>query len=386
MYITMAKSNLLPTKPSKSKVKRAQKDTLTQLPKDGVLDEDDVFKTFFTKNVENVIAIVNPPLHAAVDWSVPPEFLEQELINFLRGRLRQVDKRKVADKLLKLKLLSGKDIFVFLHHEIQNALTDDLSQRWFKSRMLISLRYNVEEITTIILFTGDAPKRKHSLYDYSCFGTRTTFKTNAFVIVKQSAKQLIAMNNPAALAFLAAKYAVQSKGDMKKRLKLKKKVFDLAKEKGFSSEVLEEVLTFVFDYMILPQKMEDEFLLEVPFFQQLKSDKKMMTRGANIIANAMCWNETGMSFSDYADVRTAEVQAAREAANEAKEAANEAKEAANEAKEAANEAKEAAKEAAKIRDIQTIHALLEDGFPIERIARILKIDVSYAIELAKIEV
>ena len=74
----------------------------------------------------------------------------KEFINFLRGRLRQTDKRKIVDKLLKLKLLSGKDHFVFFHNEFQNALPDDLDFRWFKSRMLISLRYNVEAITTLI--------------------------------------------------------------------------------------------------------------------------------------------------------------------------------------------------------------------------------------------
>jgi hypothetical protein len=339
-----------------------------------VLDEDEVFKTFFTKNVPDVIAIVNPELFVAVDWSVAVEFCEQELINFLRGRLRQIDKRKVADKLLKLKLLNGNDVFVFLHNEFQNALTDDLAQRWFKSRMLISLRYNVEDITTIIIFTGDAPKKKHSFYDRTCFGTRTTFKTNAFVVVKQNAKQLMAMNNPAAFAFLAAKYAVQSKDDVGKRLFLKKKLFDLVKKKGFPVENMEEILTFVFDFMMLPAKMDAEFMLNESFFQHPKSEKIMMTLGKAVVSNAMCLNITGLTFNEYIEFRDAQLETATNAAKEAATIA-----ATIAAKEAA---KEATKEVSKQKDIAVIQALLEDGFPIERIARILKIEVSYANELA----
>ena len=76
-----------------------------------MLDEDDVFKTFFTQHAFDVIALIKPDLYAAIDVSVPIEYCEQELINFLRGRLRQRDKRKVVDKLLKVRLLTGKDHF-----------------------------------------------------------------------------------------------------------------------------------------------------------------------------------------------------------------------------------------------------------------------------------
>ena len=159
-----------------------------------VLDEDGTLKVYFSDNVKEIVALLMPNLYAAVDWSVDIEFLEQEFINFLRGRLRQKDKRKIVDKLLKLKLLSGEDHFLFFHNEFQNALPDDLGFRWFKSRMLISLRFNAENITTLIFFTGQAPLKTHIEYDLTCFGTRTIFKPNIFVAIKQSEKKLIASN------------------------------------------------------------------------------------------------------------------------------------------------------------------------------------------------
>jgi DNA-binding transcriptional MerR regulator len=45
----------------------------------------------------------------------------------------------------------------------------------------------------------------------------------------------------------------------------------------------------------------------------------------------------------------------------------------------------AAKEAIKEKNIQVILALLKDGFSIEKIADILKIEVDYALELAQLK-
>ena len=134
-------------------------------------------------------------------------------------------------------------------------MTDDLAERWFVSRSLIALRYGVDKITAIVLFTGKPPLKKHVIYDHTCFGTRTLYKVNAYVICTQNVKKLIAADNPVALAFLAAKYAVDSKNNNKKRFRLKKKVLDLVQKRGYPLEIMQNLLNFVFDYMLLPKKM-----------------------------------------------------------------------------------------------------------------------------------
>jgi hypothetical protein len=358
----MAKS--LP-KLKKKRTLEAESDNefLEEIPE--VLDEDAVLKFYFTENAREIIALLMPDLYAAVDWSVAYEFVEQELINFLRGRLRQTDKRKIVDKLLKLTLLNGKDHFVFFHNEFQNALPDDLDFRWFKSRMLISLRYNVEAITTLIFFTGQAPLKKHIEYDLNCFGTRTTFKPNTFVVIKQSEKKLIASNNPTALAFLAAKYAAQSKGDDVKRLKLKKKVLDLIEKKGFDKAQLEKIVSFVFEYMLLPKDVEDKLKLEMPILEPLKSDDMYISETRKMVRDAICLKATGMTFDEYRVDTMAKAEAQRIAA-EASIAAAEA----------------AAKEAAKEANLKAIHGMLKLGFSVDKIADVLELELDYVKELA----
>jgi hypothetical protein len=369
------------TQPKATKNTRQKKEN-NKITDEEVLDEDGVFKQFFTQNALDVIALIKPNLYAAIDVSVPIEFCEQELINFLRGRLRQHDKRKVVDKLLKVKLLTGEDHFIFFHNEFQNALLDELAFRWFKSRMLIAMRYNTEEITTLVVFTGKAPSKKHFIYDITRFGTRTLFKVNAFVVINQNAKQLAEMQNPVGLAFLAAKYAAQSKDDDAKRLKLKKKVLDLVQKKGLPVGKMGIILNFVFDFMLLPDKLDEELKLDIPFFKSLKSEKNMvLTKNFIDIRNASSLNETGLTFEELVYVKNQEVEAAKEAA---KEAANEAAKTA--AKEAAKEAANEAAKTAEIKALKAVKAMLHlEGFSIEKIAGILDLDVDYVQKLANTE-
>jgi ribosome-interacting GTPase 1 len=127
----------------------------------------------------------------------------------------------------------------------------------------------------------------------------------------------------------------------------------MAKQKGFSDDKLENILTFVFDYMLLPPKLEKEFMLEEPFFQQLKSDEMNHSRGKEAIANVMSFKSLGMTFNEYFKISQAELTAAKEAAKEA--------------------------------NIKTIHAMLKANFSIEKIADILDFDINYVKELAALK-
>jgi hypothetical protein len=406
----MAKLNSPLLKLPKSPKNTRQQKENSKTTDEEVLDEDGVFKQFFTQNALDVIALIKPDLYAAIDISVPIEFCEQELINFLRGRLRQLDKRKVVDKLLKVKLLTGEDHFIFFHNEFQNALLDELAFRWFKSRMLIALRYNTEEITTLVIFTGKAPSKKHFVYDITRFGTRTLFVVNAFAVISQNAKWLAETSNPVGLAFLAAKYAAQSKGDDAKRLKLKKKVLALVQKKGLHLGKMRIILNFVFDFMLLPDKMDEELKLDIPFFTSSKSEKNMvLTKNFIDIRNASSLNDTGLTFEEFFYVKNQEVEKAKaeakaEAEKAIKEAIKEAKaEAIKEAKaeaikeaeakaeaikeaeaKAIKETKAEAKAEAETKAIKSIHEMIKEGFSFEKIAGLLGLDVNYVKQLARI--
>ena len=254
-------------------------------PPDDIFDQDYAWKTFISKHFFNFMKATQSELYAAVDKTVPPEFLEQEFHNSLRGKYKFKGKEKRLDKLAKLRLLSGEDHYVYCHSEIQDQLEDDLPKRVYMYRNFISLRFNTDAITSIVFFTGKIPSEKHKVLNLETFGTKLNFRYNSYVIAEQDSAVLEQSDNIFDIAVLAAKYTLDTEGDLRKRFVFKQKVFELAQKKDIPLETINGLLSFVFDYMLLPDKLEQEFISLTPFLQ-LKNDDDMaevMTRGRRLL-------------------------------------------------------------------------------------------------------
>jgi hypothetical protein len=160
-----------------------------------VFDQDHAWKKFITNNFWDCLARINPKLHTAADKSVPPVFLEQEFHNDLRGKYKVTDKEKRGDKLVKLRLLTGEDHFVFLHSEIQDQLRDNISDRICTYRILIQLRFQTHKITSVAIFTGKPPAKKHKVFMSECYGSKMTYSYISFVIARQNVRKLQKSDN-----------------------------------------------------------------------------------------------------------------------------------------------------------------------------------------------
>ena len=64
-----------------------------------VFDQDNAWKIFVTANISDTIKVLKSELHAMMDHSVPPEFLEQEMVNVMRGKYKVKNKDKKTDKI-----------------------------------------------------------------------------------------------------------------------------------------------------------------------------------------------------------------------------------------------------------------------------------------------
>jgi hypothetical protein len=318
-----------------------------------VFDQDHAWKKFISNNFFNCLARINPKLYVAVDKSVPPVFLEQEFHNDLRGKYKVTDKEKRGDKLVKLRLLSGEDHFVFLHSEIQDQLRDNIPDRICTYRILIHLRYQTHDITSVAIFTGKVPAKKHKIFIKECYGSKMTYSYISFIIAKQNVRKLQKSNNPFDIALLAAKYTLNTEGDEQRRLLFKQKVFEIALKKNIPLEKMEELLSFVLDYMHLSPKMENEFISKSPFYQPINDDTMVKTRGQKLLAHMI-------SSSVYAK-RFEEILSEKEAETLRLVAEKEAEKEAEKALERSN----------------TIKKLLAENFSPEKIADLLDYDLAF---------
>jgi hypothetical protein len=331
-----------------------------------VFDQDHAWKKFMTSNFWDCLARINPKLHAAADKSVPPVFLEQEFHNDLRGKYKVTDKEKRGDKLVKIRLLTGEDHLVFLHSEIQDQLRDNISDRICTYRILIQLRYQTHNITSVAIFTGKAPAKKHKIFISECYGSKMTYSYISFVIANQNVRKLQKSDNLFDIALLAAKYTLNTEGDEQRRLLFKQKVFEIALKKQIPLEKMEELLSFVFDYMHLSPNMENEFIAKTPFLKPINDDMMVQTRGERIIADLM-------QNSPLAKSVQAKMKAKMEAELRAQIRAEKEAEIRTE-KEVEKQRFAAEKE---VERRHTIKKLLGIGFSAEKIADVLDFDLVF---------
>ena len=241
------------------------------------IDYDALLKEFVSDFFPEFVAFVNPTLYAAIDWDKGFVFLEQELINTLRGKFKIHGKRRHTDKLIKVYLQTGAEHFIFVHIEFQHKPEKTFAHRMFLYRTLIHLRYGIEDITAFAIFTSAPTPEEERFYRKDTFGTRVEYQFSSIVAVELAEELLLkAVDSAFALAMLAAQYAYRSRNDAQLRLALKSKLFNLLRSRidlNFDRTV--KLFIFVRDLVHLPKKLENEFQ-ETQFSLVFPNEEKMI--------------------------------------------------------------------------------------------------------------
>ncbi len=214
---------------------------------------------------------ISQALHDAIDWTHPPEYLEQELTAAFTDAAAN---KKITDKLIRLKMKDGKVKFIFVHIEFQGKAGKAFLRRMFWYCVYIMAKYKTTDITAVVIYTGDNVTKVYDRFEVSQHGTTMSYIFNAYVVSKQNEAELLASANPMAIAVLANLYVNKTRNDLEKRAKYKKKLFELAKLKGLSAAKAQRLLTFVLYLMQLPKELEAEMKL---FYKRNKKMSKMAT-------------------------------------------------------------------------------------------------------------
>ncbi|CAM5788335.1 hypothetical protein CCAE64S_02352 [Castellaniella caeni] len=98
-------------------------------------DHDSPWKEALELYFPQALALLAPALHAIIDWSVAPVFLDKELQAVKRASA-PAQGRRYADKLVQVRLLSGDKALLLIHVEIQGRLSGSQALREFGWRML----------------------------------------------------------------------------------------------------------------------------------------------------------------------------------------------------------------------------------------------------------
>ena len=121
------------------------------------------------------------------------------------------------------------------------------------------------------------------------------FIFNTYVVSKQNEADLLASNNPMAIAVLANLYVNQTRTELEKRAEYKTKLFELAKLRGYDAEKSERLITFVYYLMQLPKAME----VEMKSFKRKNKKTSVMATTTLKPPRIKGFKETQRNIRDY---------------------------------------------------------------------------------------
>ena len=140
-------------------------------------DEDNAWKELLDRHFAGFLKFFFPAVHAALDWSRKPVFLDKELPKLGPRHLRG---QRLADKLAKVWRKTGQPLFVILHSEIQGQAGVPFNERMFVYNYRITDRYNCP-VVSLGIVTGSAGQVELGRYEIELWGRQTVFR---FPVVK----------------------------------------------------------------------------------------------------------------------------------------------------------------------------------------------------------
>ncbi len=243
-------------------------------------DKDGNLKEIIQVLYKDAVRMLNPALFRLIDWSIPVEFLEQELRRLNRTYFRGA---KRCDILAKFWLKSGEQKFGLLHWEIEGDPRENFGKRMHKYHVLIEIKHEIEDIAGMALYVGEKSIHQVDTYRHEFAGASITYRFPILKVWEQDERKLLKSRNPFALVILAILYVLRTKGKFDDRLLFKEKLYELAERKKLSPLNLAQLLIFVNNFVFLSPKWETKFNQKLLAKQQ---NIKTMIITPNVRANA----------------------------------------------------------------------------------------------------
>jgi hypothetical protein len=193
-----------------------------------------------------------------VDFGREPEFLDKELANLAPpGRNRG----RVADKLIKIWLLDGKEAWLLIHVEVQGKPRPDFAQRMAQMGYRIFDRYGVRPVSVAIL-TDDSLGFEPHHFEVSVWGQSLRFEFLTYKVLHHPPETYADASNPFAIVMEAVYFSLRKhKLDDRARLALKGGLLQKLYAAGHSKKTIYHLLVFL---RHIPRFADSDFL---PIFE-----------------------------------------------------------------------------------------------------------------------
>jgi hypothetical protein len=217
-------------------------------------DYDTPWKEVVTHHFPEFMAFYFPAAHAAIDWSRPHTFLDQEFAALARDA--ELGKR-LLDKLVSVHLLDGAQQWVLVHLEMQGWHDRDFAERIFVYNYRAYDRYR-RAVASLALLTDGSQHWRPDAFGYRLLGSEMGIR---FPVVKlvdfaDRLEELESHPNPFALVTVAYLQARQTRGSAHRRRIAKWHLTRLLYQRDWSKQRIINLYRVIDWIMRLPQGLE----------------------------------------------------------------------------------------------------------------------------------
>ena len=222
-------------------------------------DYDGAWKNALEAYFCGFLALFWPRLHAQIDWTHAPVFLDKELQRLMRSTKRG---RLHVDKLVQLRQTGGSKILVLIHAEIQASHEADFQLRMFRYHVRLHEKHPDHAITSLAVLTYRQKGPTHEVYAYDHMGCSLQFSFPVINLESWRTRmdELLALapQNPFAVVVLAQLQANSTHPDQSRLLRKTELMRYLYLWKFSRDEILK--LFRIIDAMLsLPEVLEEQF-------------------------------------------------------------------------------------------------------------------------------
>jgi hypothetical protein len=210
-----------------------------------------------------------PPVHAGVDWSHEPAFLDKELQKIVPDAEAG---RGTVDKLVRVWARDGAEKWVFVHIEVQSQNDSDFARRMYVYNHRLEDRFGRMPASLAIL-GDDSPTWRPATYHSGQWGCEVqfTFPGVKLLDYRDREASLERDANPFAAITLAHLKTLETRGDAATRQQWKVRLVKGLYDRGLSREQIIRLFRVIDWMMARPPVPQTRFQNEMEEFEKEKT-------------------------------------------------------------------------------------------------------------------
>ncbi|HAI68702.1 MAG TPA: cytosolic protein [Gammaproteobacteria bacterium] len=270
---------------------------------------DSPWKEIIEQFFEDFMIFFFPKVHQEIDWTVKPEFLEQELQKVMRDA---VTKTRRVDKLVKVWLTNGHEILLYIHIEVQSQRDSRFEERMFIYHYRLYDRYG-PQVTSLAILGDDIEVWRPRSYHYETLGSELSFCFSMVKLLDYQDKlaELDNSRNPFAMVVKVHLKALETQKSPQERLNWKVTLFKaLYEEQDYSEREMWGLCAFLDWVFTLPNELTLQFDDFVKEYEEAKKMRYVTTwerRGFNEGVELGILQKSREDITDILEVRFQQV-------------------------------------------------------------------------------